>query len=252
MVEPQIYFREENLVEGAIVGKVTAWLLSICSAVLFLVSIIDISMKSEKFKLWQDLKDFYWLYGDPKMFCEDPKFSFRPQKVKFSTHEPLSEMKIDFVNLWSDFWAGKSLCDRRWTLTSSWSFFVFFFCVNKSEQFNWINLNKRSVMEGTMKQEEAKTTHRNAFFASFIFMPFTSHFRSNFDRFCHHFRFLFFTLENRNARIDRKKFPPTNLHKFGVFCFFAALSASQKRNHRRVKKKRSKAHLKWLGDLLTN
>ena len=56
-----------------------------------------------------------------------------------------------------------------------------------------------------MKKEEKN--HRNAF--RFIrFMPFTSHFRSNFDRFCHHFRFLFFTLENRNARIDiEKKFP---------------------------------------------
>lgn len=57
-------------------------------------------------------------------------------------------------------------------------------------------------MEGKMKQEEVEENHRNA--SRFISVPFTSHFRSNFDRFCHHFRFLFFTLENRNARIDGK------------------------------------------------
>lgn len=103
----------------------------------------------------------------------------------------------------------KTLPKSSWILASHCVRSEFFF--SSSEQFNWINLNKRSVMEGERNITET-------LFASFIFMPFTSHFRSNFDRFCHHFRFLFFTLEIA-TRVVLMKFPPSrssrkrNLHK---------------------------------------
>lgn len=78
-------------------------------------------------------------------------------------------------------------------------------------------------MEGTVKQEEAKKDSQKCFFRFIHFMPFTSHFRSNFDRFCHHFRFLFFTLGNRNARIDRKSF-----HHRRIYISLAFFASSQR------------------------
>lgn len=77
---------------------------------------------------------------------------------------------------------------------------------------------------------EGKKNHK-MLLASFISVPFTSHFRLNFDRFCHHFRFLFFTLENRNARIVKVSTAEpakiSNLHKFIFWC------AAQETNERR-------------------
>lgn len=64
-------------------------------------------------------------------------------------------------------------------------------------------------------------------------MLFTSHFRSNFDRFCHHFRFLFFTLENRNARIDWKvSTSGTARNKFYIRFSAELIVSVDKRRHK--------------------